>query len=625
MKPLKKHFEASEENVHVKIQGEIYRCANLKKSGTLNKTTILLAHEDVWHEVNCLDLGGDDSNLHNFKYHIENHDYKLSDLGVKTTKSEIPKSFELTHNDFIELDAKYGFSHVYISKLVDFFKETKQKTGKYNVESTLTYLKQKGHTIQEYINNEKKQANEIINNSNKIIKMEGNKTLQSERIEYLQSLGFNWEEKESSYVCRYGSAESPACFMVSIKSIESYVSEDWDKLVERIEFNVPGAGDTTHDLTGQTAEAYFTTDDPGNTQEPSLNDGDTKPETLLAIPVTEEKKPVSLTVIGNLTPERIKEFASMKANQEKIVKDNPYIKPTDAVTLKKAKVHAAALLKASTAIDGKTGIKAAKNKYLKQLNTVLDTFLDSMTGLTRTAYDKQKLANDAFESAEALRIQNEKKAELEKISERTSKLFAVPMVFNGQNYNIGTLYILPSQITSATDEEFAALVTQAKGIKAGLDAAEEANKAKDKLIEELTARLAKLEGKEEPATEPAETSKVSQPTNTVPISKTVTNNANLTNNAANQPNAQPSKKTEPTGSVPNTSSDLVYTKPKESNRIVLAFDLENLQHVEKQAFLKCRNYYIRGTQDVAKELQRIFASDHPKKSEAIKELIDSLL
>lgn len=624
MKPLKKSYEASEENVLVKFGNKIVKCANLKKSGIQVQSKILVANNDVWNEVDIIGLGADktkgfkgleNSNLYNFKNLVEQTSIPLKHLGLDFESDE-PKSYELTHDDFMRLDKSYGFSYVYIEKLVAYFRESKQKTGEFNVVQTLKYLKQKGRTIQEYIQHQKDQAKEIINDSNKILKMEENETLQSERINFLQSLGFQWEEHNGAYICRYGAEGSPASFSVSIKSIEEDTEEDWNKTVERIEFSVPSAGATTYDLP---KENHSVTDMSTASETPAP--AENKPETLPAVPVNEEKKPVSLTVIGSLTPERIKEFASMKVNQEQIVKDNPFLKPTDAATLKKAKVHAAALLKASTAIDGKTGIKAAKNKYLKQLNTVLDTFLDSMTGLTRTAYDKQKLANDAFESAEALRIQNEKKAALEKTNARTKQLFDVPMVFDGANYNIGTLYILPSQIVSATDEEFSALVAQAKGIKAGLDAAEEANKGKDKLIEELMARLAKLEGKETPAAAPVETVTITKPTNTGPTSGTTTNYTTSPTTSAAPPTTAPVAKTIVAGAGAPASSELVYTAPDDNNTVLLAFDLENLEHVEKQAFLKCRSYYIKGLQDSGKAIENIFSNaDKDKKAPLLKEL-----
>lgn len=47
------------------------------------------------------------------------------------------------------------------------------------------------------------------------------------------------------------------------------------------------------------------------------------------------------------------------------------------------------------------------------------------------------------------------------------------MVFNGTVYQIGTLYILPSQIENSSDAEFDALVAQAVAIKNALDAAAE--------------------------------------------------------------------------------------------------------------------------------------------------------
>lgn len=585
MKPLKKSYEASEENVHVKISGKVYRCANLKKSGILNKTTILLAHNDVWNEINVLDIGGDNSNLDKFKLHIELNNYKLSDLGIYEESNE-PKNYDLTHDDRMILDAKYGFSYIHIFNLEEHLKRFGYKSGIHNVSKTLEHIKENGRTIQEYINYEEIQANEIINNSNKSVKMGQNQEIkQTQRIEFLTSLGFEWNKSESVYVCKYGTPESPARFEVSIRSIEDDDDENWGKLVERIEFSVPQQ--------------------------------EIKTPSLPAEPITESapaKKPVSLETIGNLSPERITEFTAIKATQEQAIKDNPYVEVKTKEDYAKAKKYVSNLLKASTAIDSPTnGIKANKNKFLKQLNSVLDTFLDSMSGMTRKAHDKQKLQVTKWESEEALRIQREQKAEMEKIKTRTDLLFAVPMTFNGTHYSIGTLYIVPSQIKDLSDDEFNALVTQASGIKAGIDAAALANSDKDKQIAELKAMLEKLTGTTaaEVASDPVKTESPIDEPKVQPISASVNQAKNTTSSIPTQQPAQ--------------NGEYVYTQPSDDNKLLLAFDLENLQHIEKQAFLKCRAYYIRGLKEAGVAIETIFSdSTVEKKAGPLKELGNTL-
>lgn len=591
MKPLKKSYEASQENVHVKIAGKIYRCANLKKSGIVNQTTVLLAHNDIWHEVNCINLGGEDSSLKNFKSHIEKHNYKLSDLGIHEESSE-PKNYELTHDERMVLDEKFGFSYVYIEKLEAHLIRFGHKTGLKNISDTLDHIKKNGRTIQEYIAYEEEQAKLIINNSNKLVKMGDQKTKQSERIEFLTALGFVWDNNENAYVCRYGTVETPASFVVSLRSIEEDDDENWNNLVERIEFSVPSP------TTQQTEESAS--------------------EALPATPISETapaKKPVSLETIGNLSPERITEFTAIKATQEKAIKDNPYIEVKTKEDYAKAKKYVSNLLKASTAIDSPTnGIKANKNKFLKQLNGVLDAFLDSMSGMTRKALDKQKLEVTKWESAEALRIQQEQKAEMEKIKTRTDQLFAVPMTFNGTHYSIGNLYIVPSQIKDLKEEDFKALVIQAQGIKAGLDAAKNAEAEKDLIIKQLQEQLAKLTGSavpEQPAqTEPAPSQKNATPVasvNTVPSSAT---------------NAVPAK---PVAQQPVQTGEYVYEAPSDENKLLLAFDLENLQHVEKQAFLKCRSFFIAGLKAAGTEIESIFLDPKiEKKAGPLRELGQTL-
>lgn len=625
MKPLKKGYESSEENVHVKIAGKIYRCANLKKGGIMVQSKILLAHLDEWHEVDIIGLGADkaekftglqNSNLQNFKTLVETKN--LSHNFLSFSIEESVKNYNLTQDDRIHLDKKYGFSYVYIEKLEDHLKRFGHKTGEYAVSEVLKYLKKQGRTIQEYIATEKLQANEIINNSNKLIKMSENTTIQGERIEYLTELGFVYEENPlPSYVMRYGTPEQPARFEVSLKSIEEDSDEDWNKLVERIEFSVPSIAEQEVTEIAEAAKSIIQKKNEVTEQFETENPAPL-PATLIA--ETPTKKPVSLSTIGSLTPDRISEFTSLKENQEKVVKDNPFIEPTDKASFEKAKKAAAALLKASTAIDSpKDGIKASKSKFLKQLNTVLDNFLDPLAKMTRTAYDKQNLANEVWKNKEALRIQNEEKEKLAKVNARTQSLFDVPMVFNGTHYTIGTLHIMPSQITSATDEDFNALVVQAKGIKAGLDAAALVESEKDKQIAELKAMLEKLTGA---------TPAVATPAEKVVDMPAISHGSNLANpntsvkTSAVGPTQTATSPQQKTG-APTTvvAGELTYSAPSDDNKLLLAFDLENLAHVEKQAFLKCRSYYIKGLQDAGKEIVNIFENPAiPKKAEPLKEL-----
>ena len=106
MKPLKKPFEASDNNVHISIEGKTYRCANLLKSGITNQSKILIGVDDVWHEINVLNLGADNSNLNDFKQHISLHNYTLADFGIIIIdKKQI--DYNLKHDDFMELQDKF--------------------------------------------------------------------------------------------------------------------------------------------------------------------------------------------------------------------------------------------------------------------------------------------------------------------------------------------------------------------------------------------------------------------------------------------------------------------------------------------------------------------------------------
>lgn len=619
MKPLKKGLEASEEKVIVTINDKKYTCANLKRSGIVVKSKILVAHEEVWHELDILGLGKtaygnyeglQNSNLYNFKNVIEQTRI-VPDLPIFSNTSA-RKSYDLTYEDRMALDEAYGFSYIYIEHLEKHLIKNGMKAGMYQMKEILAHIKKQGRTIQEYINNNELQAKEIINNSKKVIKMGSNLELkQTERINFLTSLGFVWNDQDAVYVCRYGTAAAPARFEVSLKSIEDDNDENWSKLVERIQFSVPTVETASEDSAPET-ESETT-------------------ETVTAEPITETqpaKKPVSLSVIGGLSADRITEFQDIKATQEKIVKDNPFVAITDKDSYETAKKSRAVLLKASTAIDGAKGHKANKNKFLKQISERLDLFLDSMAKLTRTGYDKQDLEVKRWESEEALRIQKEQKAEMEKVKKRTDELFAVPMVFNGTHYVIGNLHIMPSQIKDSTDEVFQGLVAQAVAIKAGLDAAESANKAKDEEIAALKAMLAKLTG------EPVQPAEVKEATEDKPVieNKPSSKGPMATGkNIYSTPNKVETPKSEVsntnTGTIQNTApvNEHQYTEVHPDNVMLLALDLENLAHIENKNYLKCRHYYIKGLNDAAKEINKIFASDHPKKSEPIKALVEIML
>lgn len=626
MKPLKKGLEATTSTVNIRIQGNDYTVANMTKSGLMNQSTVLIDIDEVWHEVNVIGLGSDEkskglqnSNLDNFKNYVELNKSSLRDLGILIADDKPKKDYSLTHDDFMALEKKFPeFDYYKIHKLHEYMNKEGFKSGMYALPQTLKYLQSKNLTVDQYIIDTDKSKFEIINNNSKTTIMENTngEAPQNERIAHLDSIGFSYYDTGNSYVARWGTADAPASFEISMQSIYNDDEPTWEATLERIAFSMRSKSveEVIPELGDQVPEENPVT------------------ETHNAVPITEDesvKKPVSVATIGNLPANRILEFQKLLIEQQEIVKDNPVVTITDDATLKKAEATAKILLKASTKIDApKTGVLSTFITHANQFIKMGKDYLEPIAKMTRDQHTKQKTLIDAWKSKEELRKQKEAKDKLEKMQARTKQLFDVPMVFNGSQYVIGTLYILPSMIEASTDDEFAALVTQAQNIKTAQDAAAAAESEKDAEIAALKKKLAELTAVSTPAAEntpePAQNSAPAQQTapatNTAPATE-----ASIGQTApVNKPAATNEAKTAPAtaandGRYPYAT---VYVEPQPENAILLKLDLENVAHISNPNFIKCRSFYMRGAKDTVAEIRKIFASDHPVKSQAIKEFLE---
>lgn len=314
------------------------------------------------------------------------------------------------------------------------------------------------------------------------------------------------------------------------------------------------------------------------------------------------KKQISIQVFETLTPERISEIQGLNEAQLKIVKENPVIKITDKETYEAAKKTRAILLKASTSIDGKEGVEQTATRYINTFKTMLKNALLPIAKLTRDPYNEQNEIISAWENAEELKKQTAERERLLKIKKRTDLLFAVPFTFNGTIYSIGNIVVLPSQIEALEDEDFNVLVENGKKVKISIDKELQAQSQKDAEIEELKRKLAMLQGLANTDTSVAETTAVSQPVATE-------NTASV--NPAND-------------SAVNIET---YTLPASNNTLLNKLDLEHAEHLEKPAYIKCRNYYIRGLNDVGVLLNEILVDTDVtvKKSVKIAELAKILM
>ena len=541
-----KSFSVSDEIIEVDFQGTICEVANLLRSGITNRTIILVAHNDKWHEINVLNLGGDDSNLQAFKNFVETMKLSLVDLGI--TNENIKKTSPvLTHDDFMMLSEKYPVAdYIQISLLNDY---NVKSGGKASIDVLIDDLKvitRDGITVDLYIFKKENDKLELLKKS---------KAMQTEQVQEL-------EVRPASQTA------------IPVESIE-----------------VPVNNIEVHDAVVL----------------PEIKTEITAPT----------KKPISIQVFETLTPERISELQGLNESQLAIVKNNPVIQITDKTSYELAKKTAATLLKASTAIDGSTGIEATATKYLNTFKNMLKNALQPIAKLTRDPYDEQKTIISTWENAELLKQQAIEREKLQRIKKRTDELFAVPFTFNGSVYSIGTVYCTPSQVETATDEDFLIIVNNGKAIKMALDAEALAQSAKDQRIAELEAKLAKLEMLENMSnTEPEA---VNVPA-TVHVAKTV-------EPTVIQKIENPVPENSILGQTETKKPAQTYVLPDTENELLNRLDMKNIQHIENLNYLKCRGYYVQALKDTAEEIEFILndATPNPiKKSERISILCEIL-
>jgi len=570
-----KSFSVSSEIIEVDFQGTIAECANLLKSGILNQTIVLVSHNDKWHEINVLNLGGDDSNLQAFKNFVETMKLSLVDLGI-TTETTKKTSTVLTHEDFLMLSEKYPVAdYIQISLLNDYNVKSGGKSSIDTLRDDLKIITRDGITVGQYIFRRENDKIELLKKS---------KIMQTENVKELE-------------VLPSGEMIIPVkTIAVPVNHIEVHEAV---VLSEEKEFVL-------------TSDVHILENTPVSEIKTTIS----MPSDSYDLPKT-AKKPISIQVFETLTPERISELQGLNERQIEIVKENPVITITDKASYELAKKTAAILLKASTAIDGDKGIEATATKYLNTFKNMLKTALGPIAKLTRDPYDKQKEIISSWENAELLKQQALEREKLKRIKLRTDELFAVPFTFNGSIYSIGTVYCTPSQVETATDEDFLIIVNNGKAIKQALDAEALVQSAKDQRIAELEAKLAKLEMLENMSNTDPE--KVSPATTAVNNPVLVNNTVQSVTDISN-PDLKPKE-------VQKKVLAPAYTLPAQDNILLNRLDLENVDHLEKPAYIKCRGYYVRGLKDVANSIEFILndATPNPiKKSERIAVLCEML-
>jgi len=375
--------------------------------------------------------------------------------------------------------------------------------------------------------------------------------------------------------------------------------------------------------------------------EPSTNDF-TDFEVVTS-PVETDTPPtetITLESLSMLKPDSISDLQGLKSKQEAIAAANPFVAVTDAKSLKKAKTAKAALLKASTDTEK---IETNASKYLNTFKAMIKSIVSPAAQITRDLHQKQADEITRYEKAEEIRLAEERKKELEKINNRVSRLFAIPMVFNSEVYFIGTLYVTPSQIQTATDEEFESWIIQGNAIKSALDMTAKADEALRIENEKLRAEIEALKNgkinpdfgaliKEQVGVPPA-------PSDTPPVGAAFTNLPPAPSNVAESsappasvipntplPVAPPVPTPAPLVSNIKWQPETVFVPAADNDYIMAKFDMDNMEHVKSVPmnpnFIKARSYFRNGRLETAAAIRSIMESDAQGKGSLVMELVN---
>jgi len=652
MKPLKQGFEASEP-ITVIIEGKPYEIANLKKSGIPHNWKILLAFEDAWREIDVRQFKTG-SDLWEVNKYIETNNLTLSDLGVFTPVEK--PDYSVKQSDYEDLNRKYpAYTVPFIDRLYNYLKEEGEHVGVYLLNDELKALNKRGESIQEYIMRRQQNKKQFINNlkSNKsMITSSTGKTSTFDqtdpqqiagkiaRITQLTDLGLTFDPNGGTFK-GHG-------FEITQYSIEMDTDEAWDEIISFIEEAATPAAPTGM-TDKEISDAAWKRADPKNeTQqiaEAELRKLQTQQIPVLVAehvdtaPETPEqpapKKPISLTVFGSLTPQRVLELQNIEADVKAVVAANEFVKITDAKTAKLAKSREAALLKASTSTEK---IDSDATKFLNAFKKTISNFITPIATIARDAHAKQKAERLVWEDEEKKRLAAIEKAKTDKINERKEALAKIPFQFNGTIYNIGTVFITGSDIENMTDSEFADAVQRGYDLKKQQDEAAKEQLSKDEIIRKLQEQLAALTAPVAPAPEPVKTVEQAaavidkiiepeaaiKPEPTAPLINTTQSNPAPTTTAANTPASKPIDTSYTAGTV-------LEFKPND-NKLLTAFDAAHFSIINHDpvpsAFIKCREFFKFGVRDMALEVYKIMNSTPEagvKKSDLINQLVDSVL
>lgn len=595
MKPLRKPFSASETTIEINIGGKPYTFANLLKSAILNQTTVLMAVGDTWQQIDVLKLGADNSNLEKFKETVELHDFKLKDFGIAEPESHT--DYSLKHDDFMSLSQTYPFNYIEIEKLYKWELKEFKRSGVYSLNQTLKAIAN-SMTIDEYIAKVDADKNKIINsNTNKMADTaKPDDSAGNEREKQLLKLGMKWDLENDSFVGHE--------LIITPSEIDSLDAEAWEMKLKEVQYAKAGLLKAPE---SEAAEAESATPEPAAEQPAAEQPAE-------ATHATEQPAPVKLMkmeVIGGLKPERIAELVELPAKTDALLKENPVIEIKTKKDRDAIQKSIGAVLSACTELDGeKNGMKVLKNKYLKTLSQSLDVPIDAEAARRRAHLEALRVPAKIWDDAELKRKAAEDAAKKKKIDDRVQSLFDAGMVFAAGSYSIGTFYIMPSQIETMKDEEFAAELLKAQNVAKELavekEAEIEADNVKDAAIrlaaqeiakftnEPIEQVIARLTGV--PAEEPAPAAATAQSASPV--------------NSPPQQTAPAQAASAPQSAAPSTAKPaVVYQMPHPDNRAMNEFDMQFVQIIGTtpipDGFLKCRTYFDTALKYMGTRIQEI--------------------
>lgn len=441
------------------------------------------------------------------------------------------------------------------------------------------------------------------------------------RVEELSALGLMFNG--SDFVGTLGTA----AVAVNVLDIQTYSDRKWTSLMIDLNKRVKPATSEVYGVQGspipnkafaesaQAPDGYKIAD--GSAPEPpasatqsieAVNESDVNH----AVDTAPVVAPVSLATIGGISTDRISELQDLEKSQLAIVEKHKFVQPVDAKTLKAAKANVTALRKAST---GTEKIEKDASKFLNTLKDGIKAVVNKAALITRKALDEQEQAVKEYEQAEAIKAAEEQRKKLEKIKSRTDALFAAGMMRDAASYNIGTVYATPSQIETATYEEFAVILKQAQDMKATLDAEKMKSLSTEEQLAAALAKIAELTGQAALVTEvPAPPAPSPEPVTAFqPVVESTLPPSNTTGSPV------PTMQTAPPPAAPAQSGPYVYNteyiKPDPENYLLARFDMEqgNVQAVNANpipaAFIKGRALYDRGMKDVSQAIMDILADE----------------